>query len=75
MEDEDIQIVHAIPGRVRLKIADIKNNPSLVRLIKNRLSAIAGIKRVEGNPITGTVLVQFDPQRVTPLLSDMQGGD
>jgi Heavy metal associated domain 2 len=55
-----IKIVHAIPGRVRVKISRLKENPALVREIQERLSAVRGIQRVEVNPITGSILVLYD---------------
>lgn len=65
MADGDIRIVHAIPGRVRLKVAGLKANPSLGGIIVTRLEAIPGIQTVETNPLTGSLLVLFDPQTMT----------
>ncbi|MDD3581729.1 MAG: hypothetical protein PHW74_11995 [Desulfobacca sp.] len=64
MESEDIKIVHALPGRIRLRVAEVKNNPGFAQAIKNCLSSIVGIRRVESNPLTGSLLVVFDPQKV-----------
>lgn len=55
-----IRVVHAIPGRVRVKISRLKENPVLVREVQERLSDIQGIRRVEVNPITGSVLILYD---------------
>jgi hypothetical protein len=55
-----IQVIHAIPGRVRVKISRLKENPALGREIRERLSAVQGIQRVEVNPITGSVLILYD---------------
>jgi hypothetical protein len=65
MTDGEIKIVHAIPGRVRLKVAKLRNNPPLARVIQERLGAVRGIQGVEATPLTGSVLVLFDPQVVT----------
>jgi hypothetical protein len=65
MADGDIRIVHAIPGRVRLKVAGLKANPSLGTAIQTRLGSVPGIQMVETQPLTGSVLVLFDPQTVT----------
>jgi copper chaperone CopZ len=54
------QIVHAIPGRVRVKIARLKENPVLAREVQGQLSAVQGIQQVEVNPVTGSVLVLYD---------------
>jgi hypothetical protein len=60
MESGGIKVVHAIPGRVRVKIAGLKENADLVREVQGRLSAVQGIQRVEVNPITGSVLILYD---------------
>lgn len=62
MEFEDITIVHVLPGRVRLKLAELKNNPVMAREVKQRLSRNAGISRVAVNPITGSILMHYDPK-------------
>jgi hypothetical protein len=58
-------MVHALPGRVRLKVAGLRDNPSLARVIQERLGAVPGIQEVTAAPLTGSVLVLFDPQAVT----------
>jgi hypothetical protein len=65
MADGEIRMVHAIPGRVRLKVARLKDNPPLARVIQERLGAVRGIQGVEATPLTGSVLVLFEPQTVT----------
>jgi len=65
MADGGIRIVHAIPGRVRLKVAKLRDNPPLARVIQERLGAVRGIQGVEATPLTGSALVLFDPQVVT----------
>jgi hypothetical protein len=60
MERGGIRVVHALPGRVRVKMARLKENPVLVREVQERLSAVQGIQRVEANPITGSVLISYD---------------
>jgi Heavy metal associated domain 2 len=56
-----IELRHAIPGRIRLRIPAIKGEPGLSREVQRQLSALAVIRRVEVNPVTGSVLVLFDP--------------
>jgi hypothetical protein len=57
---EAIKIAHALPGRVRLKVAKVKGNPGLARKAQEKLAAVPGIQQVEANPLTGSVLVLFD---------------
>jgi hypothetical protein len=65
MVDREIRIVHAIPGRVRLKVANLRDHPLLAEVIQERLGAVQGIQKVGVTPLTGSVLVLFDPQAVT----------
>jgi hypothetical protein len=64
-----IRVVHAIPGRVRLKIISLRDNPELAREIRARLAGLQGIRRVEANPLTGSLLVLYDPEEITSLES------
>jgi hypothetical protein len=56
-----------MPGRVRFKTARLKGNASFAREIEEALSPIAGIRAVEANPVTGSVLVHYDLDRLTSL--------
>ena len=42
-----IRVVHAIPGRVRVKIAQLRDSPELAMDLHHRLSGVRGIQRVE----------------------------
>jgi hypothetical protein len=55
-----IKVVHAMPGRIRVKISRLKDNPAFGREIQQRLSDVQGIQRVEVNLVTGSVLVLYD---------------
>jgi hypothetical protein len=55
-----IELRHAIPGRVRLRIPGIKGKPALAREIEKQLAGFPVIRRVEVNPVTGSVLVAYD---------------
>jgi len=61
-----VTVVHAIPGRIRLKITQIHHNPELADEVEDRLSRIAGVRRVEANPVTASVLVLFERPTDTP---------
>jgi hypothetical protein len=72
MNNEAIKIVHAIPGRVRLKVPKIRKNSAFEAEIRDRLSTAKAIQRVEINPITGSVLLLYNPEEIRlpgPLFS------
>jgi P-type Ca2+ transporter type 2C len=59
----------AVPGRARLRVAAVRGQPSLAAQLENTISADEGIRDVRANPVTGSVLVLFDPGRLqTPRL-------
>ena len=60
MEIEGLKVVHALPGRVRLKVARVKGNPALARQAQEKLAKVPGIKRVEAKADTGSLLIHYD---------------
>jgi Heavy metal associated domain 2 len=64
VESEGVRVVHAIPGRIRLKVAQLKDNPGLAEAIHDRLMAVRGIDWVEISPRTGSVLVLYERARL-----------
>jgi P-type Ca2+ transporter type 2C len=54
-----------VPGRVRLRAAALKSRPVLGPLVEAALQARPGVSQVRVNPLTGSVLVRFDAERVT----------
>ncbi len=60
MELEGLKIVHALPGRVRLRVATVKGNPALARRVQKKLAAVPGIRQVEAKPGTGSLLIHYD---------------
>jgi len=59
-ELKGITVAHALPGRVRLKIPEVKENPELARQAQEKLGRVPGIQRVEANPATGSLLILYD---------------
>ncbi|MEW6380255.1 MAG: HMA2 domain-containing protein [bacterium] len=69
MNPGNVRIIHAIPGRVRIRILKIKNNPALAAEIREKFSVIDGMKQVEANPVTGSILIHYDPGIIHSLHS------
>ena len=57
--------VHALPGRLRVKLADIKRAPAVARKLEERLQREPGVAEAVANPVTGSVLVHYDPRRTS----------
>ena len=58
-----VQIAHQVPGRIRLKVPKVKENPELIEQIKQMFNVIPGIEEVAVNPVTGSVVLQYDTDR------------
>jgi len=64
---KDFQVLHALPGRVRLKLHRLKNNTSFAAEIQRDLPKVLGIKHLEANPQTGSLLIEYDPNVLDAL--------
>jgi hypothetical protein len=56
------QIVHHIPGRIRVKISRAKHNRALLNRVRESLANCNGVERVSVNEATGSFLIYYDPQ-------------
>jgi hypothetical protein len=62
-----LQLVHALPGRVRVRLPRLKGHPALADEVERVLTAMTGIEHVEASTTTGTVLVLYKPGIVEAL--------
>lgn len=56
--------LHETPGRLRIKIPSLRGNHREVRLVKDELMGLAGVKEVTENVITGSIVIIRDPNAV-----------
>ena len=56
---------HAIPGRLRIKILQVKSSQVNAQKVERVLRSLDGVNSVTANPLTGNVLVLFDSQSLT----------
>lgn len=64
MDGAGIKVVHAIPGRIRLKISQVKEDSAFAEEIHRQLSAVQSVQWVETNQVTGSVLVLYDVEEI-----------
>jgi copper chaperone CopZ len=57
--------LHTLDGRLRIKTAVVKGAPEKARKIEQQIGSCAGITEVTANPITGSVLVHYNPHELT----------
>jgi hypothetical protein len=58
------EYVHAINGRIRVKVPEVKRSLAFARRIEGWLRSIEGIREVRANPVTGNVLILHDTDRI-----------
>jgi len=64
MEAEALQI-HRSLGRLRVRSLKLKRDPTRALDTNSRLIALQGVHSVELNPLTGSLLIHFDPNEST----------
>ena len=58
------QIAHCLPGRVRVKVLHLKSNPQAAQRLNRMAASIKGVKKVEANSVTGSMVVHYDKDSV-----------
>ena len=71
------RIVHHVPGRIRVEVPSVKG---LSLRVLERLATISvpkGIEDIRPNPLTGSLLITYDPVQINILtyLRDMAASD
>ncbi len=56
--------VHALEGRLRIKLPEIKRAALKAREVERHLHGLAGVESVSANPTTGNVLILYNPQAI-----------
>jgi hypothetical protein len=59
------ECVHAVEGRLRVRIWELKKSPDVAAQLQKHLDSHAGIHGVETNTTTGSLLIQYDADRLT----------
>ncbi len=54
-----VQVAHRLPGRIRFRI--VLDQPERIASVPRTLRC-PGIRTIQANPLTGSVLVEYDPQ-------------
>jgi hypothetical protein len=61
----DSAYVHALAGRLRIKVPKIKGAADMAQELEQHLQQFPGIESVSANPTTGNVLVLYNPHRIS----------
>jgi copper chaperone CopZ len=57
--------VHALEGRLRIKLPKIKRALREALEVELRLQQVTGVKEVSANPTTGNVLILYNPREIS----------
>jgi hypothetical protein len=52
-------VIHAIDGRVRVRVPAVRGSSSMADAVTARLRTLEGVDRVHANPTTGSVVVHY----------------
>src|SRR4051812_9705312 len=52
-------VVHQIPGRVRLSIADKRGDGDYFSSLSRKFSGFDGVHRVKTNPVAGSIVLEY----------------
>ncbi len=63
-----IRTLHLLPGRVRFHIPAIVGDPAAVERVRSTMVKLDGIGQVEASPVSGSVLLTYDPEKISPEL-------
>jgi hypothetical protein len=58
--------IHHVPGRLRLQMSRLKSNHSLAEATRRNVSIIADILDARVSTVTGSLIITYDKQRLTP---------
>jgi hypothetical protein len=64
----EARITHRTPERLRLKIPSRKGDHPYFDTLRHHLSNLPGVRSVEANPVTGSLLLMLEPGREVPLV-------
>lgn len=57
--------LHALDGRMRIKINEVKGSSGSAEEITRYLSSFHGIDQVNANPVTGNVLILYNNKQIS----------
>jgi hypothetical protein len=62
----EVDLTHHLPGRLRVRSALLKGNARAAEETQRHLGEISGVKSTSANPLTGSVLLEYDPELILP---------
>lgn len=60
-----VEIVHSLPGRIRVKVKGLQDNKKLARSIERTFRINPEVGSIKANSVTGKALIVFDPYSIS----------
>jgi hypothetical protein len=57
------RIEHKVRGRIRIRVPSGRSNPEVLEMYREIFSAIPGVVKVDTKSDTGSIVIQYDPNR------------
>ena len=57
---------HYVPGRLRLRAAELKTDPAKLEAFCAELGAVPGVRSVTPRRLTGSIVIEYDPAVLPP---------
>jgi Ca2+-transporting ATPase len=61
-----LNVVHSVPGRVRLQTASARRNMRLLRAARAEFAQLDGVTSISPNPATGSIVLCYDQRQLSP---------
>jgi Heavy metal associated domain 2 len=68
-------VVHHIPGRLRIRLPRESRDPRLLRELREFVEGLGGVRQVEINPVTGSILVSYHPESHEQIQAILQSAE
>lgn len=66
LNQKGLRVRHSIPGRMRVRVADIRYNGNRAAALADWLAGQADVAGAEARPVTGSIILFYDPDKVSP---------
>jgi copper chaperone CopZ len=57
--------LHVLDGRIRVRFPQLKGSARASAVLRRELRSLDGVTNAQVRPLTGSVLVEFDPDRIS----------
>jgi hypothetical protein len=60
-----LELAHSVPGRLRVHVVGLRGRAGIADEVRAAVLAIPGVSNATANAVTGSVIVSYDPQRLS----------